>query len=89
MSEPSTPSSWYESLFGKNEAVNITRDRSNCVSNSTLPTGDSWRKFRQFFSLSGAGSSTNTEEPLTRFRYVTYNMTFFLLIDLLYKERIR
>ena len=51
---------WFESLFGKTDTQTVTRNRSNCVSNSTPPTGDSWSKFRQFFNLSGLISSTNT-----------------------------
>jgi hypothetical protein len=66
MSEPLP--SWFESLFGKNETQDVTRDRSNCVSNTTLPTGDNWSRFRQFFNLNSLISSTNTEESSSNFR---------------------
>jgi hypothetical protein len=86
MSEPpsSSASSWYESLFGKNEIQDVIRNRSNCLSNTTLSSrGDSWTKFRQFFNFSGLISSENTVESLKNLRYVNHKMTFS--IYLLYK----
>lgn len=74
MSEPSPQSSWYESLFGKNEIQDVTRNRSNCVSNTTLSRADSWTKFRQFFNFSGLISSESTVETLKNYRYDIFDL---------------
>ncbi|CAF1248248.1 unnamed protein product [Adineta steineri] len=84
MSEPPSPSIenneasssssswWFESLFGKNDTQSVTRNRSNCILNTTQSHGDSWSRLRQFFNFSGHSSSTNTEDTfhssLSRFR---------------------
>jgi hypothetical protein len=78
MSEPSSfenneaPSSsgWLGTLFGKTDTQTVTRNRSNCVSNTTVPTGNSWSKFRQFFNFTGLTSSTNTEDSFYYSGYV-------------------
>ncbi|CAF1656866.1 unnamed protein product [Adineta ricciae] len=60
--EKSNSSWWFESFFGKTDTQNTTRDRSNCVS-----SGDTWTRFRQFFSL----TSTNADDapPSSTVRY--------------------
>ncbi|CAF1117109.1 unnamed protein product [Rotaria sordida] len=56
--ETSSSSLWFESLFRKTDIPIVTRDRSNCISNTTLPTEDSWSRFRQIFRLPACISST-------------------------------
>jgi hypothetical protein len=53
-----------EPLFEKN----VKRNRSNCVSNSPLSTGDRQTKF------------INTKEFLTNFGYVNQNITFSIYL---------
>ncbi len=59
--------SWLESLFRKNQTQEPTRPRSNSVSSTTLPTGDTWTRFRQFFNLSDLVALTNTRDSVTSF----------------------
>jgi hypothetical protein len=71
--------SWFESLFRKNDPPeNVTRNRSNSVSNTSLPTRDNWSKFRQVFNLSNLISAINTEEPLSSLRYVNRNLMMYI-----------
>ncbi len=55
-----SPSSWFESLFAKTDTQSVTRNRSNCISNTTSSSGDRWSRLRQFFNLPDFISSINT-----------------------------
>jgi hypothetical protein len=70
MSEAPPPSSlennetssswWFDSLFSKTNTQSVTRNRSNCISNTTSSSGDRWSRLRQFFNLPDFISSINT-----------------------------
>ncbi|CAF2805081.1 unnamed protein product [Rotaria sp. Silwood2] len=71
-SSSSSSSLWFESLFRKTDTPIVTRSRSNCISNTTLPTGDNWSRFRQIFHLPAFISSAimrdSFQSSLSNFR---------------------
>jgi hypothetical protein len=69
--EASSSSSWWlESLFGKTNPQPVTRNRSNCVSNTTLPAVDTWSRLKQFFNLSGLITRDTSQSSLSGLGYV-------------------
>ncbi len=65
----SKPSNKVDALSRTNETEYKTRNRSNCVSNTALTTGDNISKFRQFFNLNSILPPTSTTGSLTSVEY--------------------